>query len=89
MCHLSLIFGIHDSMYTTILLIWKLLLYVEELGKVLLRDNFCLVVARLLSDANYYEKHFLNSSNAVVLMFRIEHMMQYSIVNQAFLLTAA
>ena len=32
---------------------------------------------RLLSDAKHYEKHFLNSSNDVALMFRIERMVQY------------
>ena len=33
--------------------------------------------SRLLSDAEYYETHFLNSSNDVALMLRIERMMQF------------
>ena len=45
-------------------------------GKTSIKRQF-LPSPRLLSDANYYEKHFLNSSNDVALMFRIERMMQY------------
>ena len=37
---------------------------------------------RLISDAKYYEKHFLNASNEVTLMLRIEHMIEYVDHNQ-------